>query len=450
MYERFIDHIEKEHLLAPGQTVLLAVSGGRDSVTLCHLVAKAGYRFAIAHCNFHLRPGDCDRDEAFVRRLADRYGVALHVAEFDTVSYAASHGISIEEAARNQRYGFFEEVRAKEGYACIATAHHRDDSIETFFINLLRGTGIAGLKGIPPRNGHVVRPMLPFGRDEIDRYVEEHNLEYVDDYTNAQPLYMRNRIRLQLLPLLRQLQPSFDSIMQDNLSHFSDASRVYSAAVESVRSQLVVARGDGFSIDIEQLKTLEPIATYLFELIRPFGFGAATAEQILSCLDGQSGKVFNSSTHSIVLDRGQLLISPRVSKEVAEYGVDILKTADGANESHEGFPDGIAWRVDAVDSVDTIRLERNEAWFDADRLRFPLKLRHWRSGDRFAPFGMQGSRLVSDLFSDQKLSLIEKDRVWILCDSADEILWVAGLRASRIAPVTKDTRRIMKWKITKL
>ena len=210
MLVRFREFIKKEHLLVEGQRVLLAVSGGRDSVAMCELMSLAGFAFGIAHCNFHLRPGDCDRDEEFVLRLAKKYNVPCYVREFDTVSYASQHSLSIEEAARQLRYGFFDEIAKKESYSAISTAHHRDDAIETFFINLLRGTGISGLHGIKPRNGIVVRPMLAFGRNEIDDFVQEHGLKYVDDYTNMQAIYLRNKIRLNLIPLLREIQPSFE------------------------------------------------------------------------------------------------------------------------------------------------------------------------------------------------------------------------------------------------
>ena len=201
MIVKFKNYIEREHLYAQGQQVLLAVSGGRDSVTLVDLVARCGIPFGIAHCNFHLRPGDCDRDENFVRQLASRHGVKCYVAQFDTRKYAAQYKLSIEEAARRQRYDFFEKIRLEENYDTVATAHHRDDSIETFFINLMRGTGIAGLHGILPRNGCIIRPLLSISRAEIDEYVRKQGLSYVDDYTNSETVYLRNRIRLQLLPL---------------------------------------------------------------------------------------------------------------------------------------------------------------------------------------------------------------------------------------------------------
>ncbi len=437
MQQKFIKFIKEEHLFAEGQQVLLAVSGGRDSVTLCHLVAHAKIPFAIAHCNFHLRPGDCDRDEAFVRRLAQDYGVPCYVAQFDTHKYALENKLSIEEAARKLRYDFFERQRQAIGFQLIATAHHRDDTIETFLINLLRGTGIAGLHGIPLRNGHIVRPLLPFGRKEIDDYVSRQGLEYVEDCTNSQTLYLRNRIRLQLMPLLRQLSPSFDSVMEGNMSRLADAAQIYQSHFERIRTLLLHPDGEGYSIDIDELKSLSPLKTSLFELLRPFGFSSSVVDEVVAALDSQSGKQFYSSSHLLVKDRSSLLIMPvRGNADTLEYTV---------------FPDGdniqlpIPLRFEtAVATTTRFRLPSNEACFDLDRIALPLTLRHWRHGDRFIPFGMKGSRLVSDLFSDLKLSLNEKKSTWILCDAGGTILWVVGLRASATAAVTPSTKRILK------
>ncbi len=450
MYDQFLRYIEKEHLVAKGQRVLLAVSGGRDSVALCHLVARAGFPFAIAHCNFHLRPGDCDRDEEFVRSLADSYRVPCYVAQFDTNSYASDNHLSIEEAARNLRYAFFEEVRQHNGYDLIVTAHHRDDTIETFFINLLRGTGISGLCGIPARNGNVVRPMLPFGRDDINRYVSENNLAYVDDATNFQPLYLRNRIRLQLIPLLRQLSPSFDTTMQDNIARLTDASMLYGSAVEAVR-QRIVFHGDGrVSIPIDELNRLSPLNTYIYELLRPFGFSPSTAAQIAESLKSQSGKQFFSHTHRLVKDRNLLLVSPLVG----EMADDIIVQRDSLRDDVATpfvVPVNSSCLKLQVKSTFAYppHLETDEAWFDFEQLRFPLTVRRWHHGDRFVPFGMKGSRLVSDLFSDLKMSLVDKENSWILCDATGTILWVVGLRAAAVARVHPATKKVLQCRFVK-
>ena len=441
MLERFKRFLAEEHLLTEGQQVLLAVSGGRDSVTLCHLMWRAAVPFAIAHCNFHLRPGDCDRDEAFVRGLAEHYGAQCFVAQFDTRNHAIREGLSVEEAARNLRYGFFEQVCKNEDIDAVATAHHQDDAIETFFINLLRGTGIAGLRGIPVRNGKVIRPLLVFSRKEIDDYVKANALDYVEDYTNAETIFLRNRIRHDVIPLLRDISTSFDNTMRGNMARLRDVEQVYHQVVKQDSQHVdsrVGEKGQEFSIDIPWLKSLVPLGTRLFELLRPYGFSSDVCQAIIASLDGQSGKQFLSSTHRIVKDRYHLILTPLTSTEDEEYLLDFPSLGCVAGQP--------AWLTmeEALYDGDVIKLSRDEAWFDMDKLVFPLKLRRWHRGDRLKPFGMQGSRLVSDLLSDLKLSIVEKERVWVVTDFEGELLWVVGLRASRTAQVTPRTQRLLK------
>lgn len=441
MLNQFLDYICEEHLIAEGQQVLLAVSGGRDSVVMTDLMSQSGFAFAIAHCNFHLRPDDCDRDERFVRNLAKRYGVPCFVAHFDTEDYARAKGLSIEEAARNLRYDFFEEVRSREGYDGIATAHHRDDSVETFFINLIRGTGIAGLHGIQPRNGRVIRPMLCFDRETIDRYVQEHAIAYVEDETNAQPLYLRNKIRLQLLPLLRTLSPSFDATMQSNMHRLQEAEQVYRYAVERMMRELVQITSECEWIDILELRRQVAPATLLFEWLRPYGFTSITTAQIFNALEGQSGLHFFSSTHKVLKDRDKLMLFPLPqATELTDYNRHF--TIDP--QMHQ-LSEPVPLLFELLPAGDRVlKMPRSSACFDYDKLQFPLYLRHWHKGDRFQPFGMKGTRLLSDLFTDAKLNREEKTRIWLLCDAVDRILWVVGLRASAMAAVTPQSQRVFR------
>ena len=309
MLQRFKDYILQQHLFSPGEEVLLAVSGGRDSVCMAHLFHQAGFPFSIAHCNFHLRPGDCDRDEAFVRRLAADYGVPCHVAQFDTRAVAAATGESIEEAARRLRYEYFASLLTSLSPTSlspkiVAAAHHRDDSIETFFLNLFRGTGIAGLHGIRPisevrmKNEEliIIRPLLPFSRADIDAFIEESHLEYVEDATNAELDARRNQIRHRLMPLLRELYPSVDATMAANIERLHDTELLYKEYIETLRSQLVKPYPsrlplDILSLDLPTFRSHFPLSTFHFplfyELLRPYGFNASTVRDILSVLERQ-------------------------------------------------------------------------------------------------------------------------------------------------------------------
>jgi tRNA(Ile)-lysidine synthase len=337
MLQRFLDYIDRQHLFPPGKQVLLAVSGGRDSVCLAHLCHQARLPFAVAHCNFHLRPGDCDRDQQFVARLADGYGVPFHTVDFDTRAYAAAHGQSLEEAARELRYEYFAQLLTLNSQLSpvVATAHHRDDSIETFFLNLFRGTGISGLHGIRPVSElriknlelKIIRPLLPFSRAEIDAYIAGNNLDYVEDYTNAELDARRNQIRLRLLPLLRELYPSLDVTMAANIERLHDTELLYKEYISQLRSRLVKPYPSHLpglpfeilSIDLPSLISLpSPAHSLLFELLRPYGFNGATVSDILAVVErGQipgsnpSGQIFYSSTHVAEIHRGDLLVAPQ-------------------------------------------------------------------------------------------------------------------------------------------
>ena len=431
MLQRFLDFIDRQHLFTKGEEVLLAVSGGRDSVAMADLMARAGYRFAIAHCNFNLRPGDCDRDEAFVRSLAESLGATFHVVSFNTRAVAADSGESIEEAARRLRYEWFATLCRDHGYACVATAHHRDDAVETFFLNLFRGTGIAGLHGIRPAAAGVVRPMLCFSRADIDRYVAERGLAYVEDCTNLELDARRNRIRLQLMPLLRQLYPSVDATMEANIARLADVETVYRAHIEELRSRLATPQAPRLPVagwqmtefSLADLAALSPRATLLYELLAPYGFSPSVASDVEAALDApRTGSRFLSPTHEAVVDRDSLLVAPR--REPQPPAVQVEPCAP----------------VQRSCDVD-------EALVDADLLCQPLTLRLWRDGDRFRPFGMAHERLVSDFLKDCKLNLIEKNHLYLMVDADDRIVWLVGLRADDRFRLTSASRNGLRLSV---
>lgn len=436
MLQAFIAHIRQQHLFPTGQQVLLAVSGGIDSVVLAHLMHSAGYPFAIAHCNFHLRPSDCDRDEAFVRQLASHYAVPIHVAQFDTAAYASAHHQSIEQAARQLRYDYFEQLRQQHSYAAILTAHHRDDSTETFFLNLLRGTGLAGLHGILPIQGHIIRPLLPFGRSDIEAYAVQHNLSHVEDSTNASLDYLRNQVRHLLIPLLRELQPAADHTLQQTILHLQSTEHLYQALLSPLQQQLVHPMSDG-TVHISLRTPFPPPLDHCsspilrqqlyFELLKPYGFNADSITNILSA--SQPGKTFQSHSHIAYLDRDQIILQPINTPLSVPPSLIIQHVLPG--------------------SINPKLLPPNQAAFDADTITLPLRLRHWQPADRFQPLGMpHGTQLLSDYFSDHKYSQPDKLAQLLLVDATDNILWIVGRRTSHPHRITPQTQQIITVEVS--
>ncbi|MDY5969200.1 MAG: tRNA lysidine(34) synthetase TilS [Bacteroidales bacterium] len=439
MLQRFIDFVNQQHLFTQDEEVLLAISGGRDSVAMFHLMSEAGFQFSMAHCNFHLRGHDSDRDEHFVRQLAQNNNVPLFVRQFNTQEEAAHDGLSIEEEARLQRYGFFYELMREGRFSCVATAHHLNDSIETVFLNLLRGTGISGLHGIQPRSsgplsdggeGRVVHPMLCFTREEIDGYVKRKGIQYVEDYTNQQALFRRNQIRHQLVPLLRGMEPRFEQVMADNIFRFSEAEQIYRKTVEEERGRCVHYGEDGTAfLFVNDILSLSPRLTLLYEMLRPFGFGVGVVHDILRDVGRRSGQQYFSDTFRLCHDREYLLLLPLKGSDVAACPPRLVRREKGVGD---GAFVSAKWKVPPT-----------EAYFDAELLKQPLTMRHWRKGDRFLPFGMKGSQLLSDYFNDHKFTRHQREACWLLIDAEGNILWIVGHRASATASVTANTRRVL-------
>lgn len=431
-------YIAKEKLLQPTDKVLVALSGGADSVALLIVLIRLGYACEALHCNFHLRGRESDRDEEFVRELCLQRGVALHVKHFETTRYAKEKHISIEMAARELRYDWFEAMRMQRKASVIAVAHHRDDSVETVLLNLIRGTSINGLCGIHAKNNHVVRPLLCVGREEIQAYLEAINQAYVTDSTNLQDEYTRNKIRLNLLPLMEEINPSVKEGIARMSTHLADVANIYNRAVEN--SSLRIKDGKG--IYIEALLAEAAPKTLLFETLSPLGFNSKQVDDVYDSLGGQPGKVFLSKDWRVIKDRTHLLIHKR-SVEKEEEGRSVISQTGlyllGENRQ-------LIVELLPYDNDFSIPTDKSIACVDFGKVSFPLTVRRWRKGDSFVPFGMKGKKKVSDYLTDRKYSIQEKEEAYVVCLD-DEIVWLVGERIDNRYRIGKGTENVLviRW-----
>jgi tRNA(Ile)-lysidine synthase len=434
MHNHLIDFILKEKLIAKGERVILTVSGGRDSVLMCHLFAKTNYPFAIANCNFNLRGEESDGDSLFVENLAKQLSVPFFYKSFATRAYAKEHKISIQMAARDLRFDWFRELCEKEDYAVYATAHHADDAIETYFINQLRGTGIAGLHGLLPKKGNLIHPLLFTTRNEIDEYIEEHKLSYREDSSNASTKYLRNSLRHKVMPVLEDLQPTYRDILMQNMQRFSAVESIYLQKVEEEKQRIFSDDGAEIVISIRELVALSNTSTYLYEFLKEYGFSFSQAEEIVESMKtGQVGAQFYTTSHVLLRDRDNLILT---EKSVQEKNSFELTLEEGKINS----PIDLKWKVLYKAKFE---IASELAFVDFDKLKFPLKLRKWEQGDAFYPLGMQGKKLLSDFFIDQKLNRFEKENTWLLL-SGKKIVWVVGMRLDNRFKISSKTKRTLK------
>lgn len=418
------DFIGKNRLLTKEGLHLVALSGGADSVALLRVMMALGYRVEAAHCNFHLRGDESDRDEQFVKDLCDSSDVPLHLIHFDTAEYASLHQVSIEMAARELRYSYFRQLHHDIGAETVCVAHHRDDAVETLLMNLLRGAGIHGLTGIRPRNGDIVRPLLCVSRQEILQYLDSIGQDYVTDSTNLQPDVLRNKVRLNLLPLLEQMYPGASENIARSAYYLSEAEKVYNAEMANLTPR------EKRSI----LSAPSPLCL-LHEWLSPLGFNRSQIVQILASLNGESGREFVSPTHILVIDRESVVVEPvraplkpLVIPEPGTYRID--ETAK--------------IRIEEVGVEAGISRDPAIATLDAATVRFPLTLRTVESGDSFQPFGMEGQKLVSDFLTDRKINLLAKRRQRVVVDASGAIVWLVGLRTDHRFRVTSQTSSILR------
>lgn len=439
MREAFQAYLVEEGLCRPTDRLLLAVSGGIDSVVMAHLFRSAGFDCALAHCNFQLRGQASDSDEVFVRSLSGLLEFPVYVRKFDVERTIREEGGSVQMVARELRYGWFQELAAQHGFDAIATAHNLNDSIETFFLNLIRGTGIRGLLGIPAKNRNVIRPLLFTSRKEILAFARKEQIAFREDASNLETKYTRNKIRHDLLPVLEQIHPQIVDIMDMNMKHLKEAESIFRNAVETEREKLFFREGERITIEIESLRSLAPRGTWLYELFYPFGFSSAQCNGIEQMMDAPPGRRSVSPTHQLFKDRDRLILVKSQVKEVQRYYLD-------SPELPSSLPFPMDIQIMERSRLKKIPDDRLTACLDFDQIQFPLTLRHWLHGDYFYPLGMDQMKKVSDFFVDKKVPVPDKERAWILA-SGRKIVWIVGYRIDHRFRINDKTKKVLMLRV---
>ncbi|MGB8192341.1 MAG: tRNA lysidine(34) synthetase TilS [Chitinophagaceae bacterium] len=461
LLSQFHHFIHNENLFQSKDRLLIAVSGGVDSIVLCELCKLSGYNFAIAHCNFQLRGAESERDEEFVRALATKYNVPFFTKRFETEAYAGTHKCSIQVAARELRYHWFEEIVSSElsvvskspyspltthhspftthhSPTYLLTAHHANDNIETLLMNFFKGTGITGLRGILPKQGNIVRPLLFATKEELKKFAEDNQLQWVEDSSNAEDHYTRNYIRHKVIPLLGEIYPQVESNLAANLQRFRETEYLYRQHLDQLLNKLVETKGGERHIPILKLKKTNAARTVLFELMHPLGFTAKQSEEALGLLDSESGRYIASATHRILRNRNWLILAPLATTEARH----ILIEAPGSFQFAAGNLK-LSCELRAASVEQNSHPTPNIALLDASDIRFPLLLRPWKAGDYFYPLGMKKKKKLARFFIDQKLSATDKEKVWVL-EMDKKIIWVVGMRIDERFRLTEQTGRVLR------
>lgn len=435
MLQAFQKHMDTHLDMLHGSRLLLAISGGLDSVVMTHLCHQLKLNMSLAHCNFNLRASESDADEDFVLALADDLDLDVFVESFDTASYAKEQRISIQMAARELRYQWFFELAEQLDFDYILTAHHADDNLETFLINLTRGTGLEGLTGIPELSGKIVRPLLPFSREALEAFARKEKIEWREDATNASTKYLRNKLRHDVIPTLKQINPQLLQNFQTTISNLLDSQDLIDSAVVRIQKKVFTVDGDQIRLNVSKLNKLSNPKAYLYHLLKDYNFTAW--DDVVNLLTAQSGKQVFSSTHRLLKDRDFLVLC-----ELDAVSKDCPISIE--NEIHKVITPFGTLTFDEVDTMSDV--SKIKIYVDADFLKYPLTIRKWEEGDLFYPLGMKGKKKLSKYFKDEKFSLIDKENAWLLI-SDNALVWVIGRRPDERFKVTEDTKRIIKIEV---
>ena len=443
LIERFQEYVTRNSLFTHEDKILLTVSGGVDSMVLMSLCVNSGYNVGIAHCNFCLRGKESDEDEILVQETARRYGIECFNRHFDTTGEMARTGESMEMAARRLRYEWFHQLCEEQGYTVIAIAHHIDDSIETFFINMLRGTGLRGLTGISNQVGRIVRPLMFATRKEIMEYAQRKHIAYRVDSSNLTTKYLRNKIRLGLIPRIREINPRFPFIMHQNIARLTAAQHFIDGAIDNIYKNIVEEKAGIYTLHIDGIEHISSREFVIYEILSSrFGFKGDTVDGLCKTLANEtSGKRFYSRNYVAYLDRGNIMVAPIEDEDDCEV---IVERGDMRSYCGNSV---LYYEHTDIDNVNEYHLPSDVALLDEEKLQYPLRLRRWREGDSFIPFGMAGRKKVGDYLTDQKVPVVERKRQFVLV-SGEDIVWVVGRRTDERYRVGNNTENILK--ITKL
>lgn len=408
----------------------MAISGGIDSMVMLHLCQQSGLDIRAAHCNFQLRGDESDADEQFVKSECEKLGILVFVAHFDTKKFAEEHKLSIQVTARTLRYDWFQTLLINNDYDYILTAHHLDDSLETFLINFARASGLDGLTGIPKQNGYIIRPLLIFSRNEIEDFARENKIKWREDSSNATDKYMRNKLRHDVIPILKELNPGLLSSFESTISNLQQAQTMVDDASRIVYRKVVTDINFQKRINLPELMQLSNYRAYLYQWLEPFGF--SDWDSINELVNAQSGKQIHSQKHTLLKDRNELIVFENKMQETGSFLI-------GKDQKDVKFPLKLSFC-----NVDDISVQAtNTIFVDENKLQFPLEIRRWQEGDWFSPLGMDGKKKLSKFFKDEKYSLIDKSNAWLLC-SDNQIVWVIGKRQDDRFKVTEQTTKILQ------